>query len=395
MKDILGQERGVSLISLAAVIIVIGIITTMILWSNSGTTDIEKTYKDGNIYTNQDIDTEKVNLRYVDGVRIYDGYNYVSGNKKSGIIIGIKGDEENLNTQYKWTVVEKKIANISELGSINIGSSKVEEFIRSVNEYQGYYVNSSDDVLYFLVDENDEDAWSAQYEEEATYVDKDGNKAYIPKGFKVSKISSMNTVEKGLVIKNSETGIQYVWIDVPKKALQDSLGNTLDTVEEIENNLKSYAASYREDRYSDTYYEGCIGGNKQEEYNNLKNEMYQSIKDNGGFWISRNEVEESSCYNAYGKASAIEIEGRTSCLMFGIQWDLMCEFLKSEDTTEGKDILNIKDLVGNGEITLESILTNSQYTDSGNKTVLRGRVSLNDRDTISWNQSASYRTTIF
>ena len=512
MKDILRQERGVSLISLAAAIIIIGIITTMLLYSISDTNDIDKLTKmytdidnlgdkisnyysiygkipaisnsklsgatsvinaltstddnpvgandtgdflvidlqaienltlnygkdyeklkeqdlTGNIgdlrdlyvinenshnifylkgisvkngnktdtyYTNQDRDTEKVDIRYVDGIKIYDGYNYVSGNKASGIVIGLKGDESSTATQYTWINVDREINSISDLETtIVINASKQDEFIESVNGYKGYYKNSSNEVLYFSID--DSSAWSVEYDEEGRYTDKSGNTAYIPKGFQVSRLASMNTIDKGLVIRNaSNTNEKYVWIDVPEQALQDANGNIAVTLEEVENNLLRYVSGYRQEGYLDEYYEGCgitvdpeAGGNPEKTYNDLKNKLYQSIKDKGGFWVSTDKSsDQKSCALAY-QSNISNINGRTKCLLFGIQWDLMCRFL---DET---DLNNIKNLVGDGEMTLESTSTNSKTSASGNLAVKRGTTKIDDRNTINYDQSAYYRTTIF
>lgn len=517
MKDILRQERGVSLISLAAVIIVIGIITTMLLYNISDTDDVSKLtnlYNDidnledrisnyyslygkipaipveklsgvndvinslsdspvgandiGNYlvidlraienltlnygkdyenfkniqengnsigefrdlyvinenshnvfylkgirikegktyYTKNDTDIEKVNLRYVDGIKIYDGYNYSSGNKRSGIKIRRSGAENDPNTEYTWINVENQIFNINELSqNVTVEANNITKFINSVNEYSGYYFNEHinenagansrvTDVLYFQVDETSEDSWSLKYDKEGTYKDKNGKIAYIPKGFQVSKLSSLNTINKGLVIRNAENiNQQYVWIEVPKVAFENN-GETATTLEELEENLKEYVSPYREEGYLDSYYEGSIGANKIQEYNELKNKMYQSIKDKGGFWISRDELGEAKSYEAYAEVSSVQIEGRNSSLLFGIQWDLVCKYLENVQADANNNLLNIKNLTGNGEITIESIRENSETNAVGNKTVLRNALS-KDRSVIPYSQSSYYRATIF
>lgn len=504
MKKLLKQERGVSLISLSVAIIIIGIITTMLLYSITDTNDIDKltklytdidnlsdkisnyytvhgkipakpisvlsganavmtgnqsvgendtgdflvidlkaidnltlnygkdfeqfkdlattgnsigdkrdlyvinenshnifylngiTLKDGKTYyTNLDKDTEKVDLRYVDGIKIYDGYNYVSGNKQSGIIIGLKGSETVTSTQYTWINVENKIQSISDLTGITVvldnNTQTESEFVESVNGYKGFYKNSSNNVLYLNVD--GANAWSAQYDEEGTYRDKNGDTAYIPKGFRVSRLESMNTIKTGLVIKN-DSNQKFVWIGVSKEAMQDAQGRIAGTLEELENDLFRYTNSYRVEGYMDTYYEGCIGATKKNEYNGMKNKMYQSIKDKGGFWVGLNKMTENkNCYDAYTQVYS-EANGRTKSLMFGIQWDLMCMFLEENDIT----ILNDLGANGNGELTLESISENSETSataGSGNKTVIRGKTATESRNQIPYNQASYFRTTIF
>ena len=521
MKKLLKQERGVSLISLAAAVIVIGIITSMLLYSVSDTNDIDKLtrlYTDidnledkianyysiygkipaysvnqlngvnqkiqaisnnqdspigandvgdylvidlkaienltlnygkdyekfknlsgnGNsigdntdlyvinenshnifylkgiqlkegktYYTNKDKDTKKVELRYVDGIKIPDGYKYVSGNKNDGIIIE---NTENSGNRYTWINIDKKIKGVFELENANQISGLTDEaktsFVESINEYNGYYFTEADNitpnVLYLEVNENDSNSWSASYDKEGNYKDKNGDTAYIPQGFQVCKLNSMNTIEDGLVIRNGEEGKEnekYVWIKVPEEALEheeEQDTDTAHTLEEIENDLKEYAKDFRTDGYLDTYYDGCMGGTSSvEAYNELKNKMYQSIKDKGGFWISQDEVGQASCSNAYNTVK-IQIGNRTKSLMFGIQWDLMCKFLKGKDTNSANgEIIHIKNVTQNKEITLESKNTNNASSANGNLTILRGGNSIEERSTIPYTTSSYYRTTIF
>ena len=82
--------------------------------------------------------------------------------------------------------------------------------------------------------------------------------------------------------------------------------------------------------------------------------------------------------------------------MFGIQWDLMCKFLEEKSSDESNtEILKIKNLVQNPEITLESKSTNSASLANGNVTVLRGGDSIEKRSTIPYTTLTYYRTTIF
>lgn len=376
MKNQLRQEKGVSLIPLIIVIIVIGIITTIILnciRDNKNIDNEEKTSED----------TEKVDLRYIDGVKIYEGAKYLRGDKSTGIVIELDGNE------YTWINVDKKIKSISDLEKqIKIDSDNKEEFISSINAYKGYYFNTLGDVKYFNVD--DDNVWSATYDKEGEYKDENGNVAFIPKGFQVCRLPSMNTIKTGLVIRNaSNIKEKYLWIEVPKKAIEDENGNVLETSEAIEKSLSKYLNGYRQLVCSDTYYEGCIGANKFDEYNNLKDKMYQSIKDKGGFLVSINRSKtEKKSFDAYNEVH-IEDDDKTVSLMFGIQWDLMCKFI---DETK-IDILN--DITGSGEITLESTSDNKIFDPANNKTVIRGKVNLKDRNLIPYTGTSYYRTVIY
>ena len=93
---------------------------------------------------------------------------------------------------------------------------------------------------------------------------------------------------KGIVIKDSNNN-EWVWVEVPKNITE---GKTTDA--EIETALQTYAGDYREGKtgqgcnWTDEWYNGC--GMSKDEYNTAKSKMLQSIKTNGGFWISRYEA---------------------------------------------------------------------------------------------------------
>ena len=63
-------------------------------------------------YTTSDVDTEAVELRYVDNVKIPDGFYYVGGTKDTGIVISdVKGDDldnSKKGNQFVWIPVENK-----------------------------------------------------------------------------------------------------------------------------------------------------------------------------------------------------------------------------------------------------------------------------------------------
>ena len=201
---------------------------------------------------------------------------------------------------------------------------------------------------------NLEEKWSPTYDEEGTYTDKNGDTAYIPKGFQVSEESGKNTIDEGLVIRNATTDDRYVWIEVPKGIFTTAASRT--DYEKIEKDLQTYTIDYKEgyEGYTDEWYEGC-GIASEEEYNDLKNEMLSSIYTNGGFYISQYEIGASSYvtandngareagsrkglypYNfvtvaqAQNLATNMDTGEKRSSLMFGIQWDLACKFIESK-----------------------------------------------------------------
>jgi len=203
-------------------------------------------------------------------------------------------------------------------------------------------------TLYLPVNE---DSWT-KYDNEGVYTDENGDKAYIPAGFSVSKVE--NVIKKGLVVKD-EVGNEYVWIGVPKSVTADA-GNEV----QIEEKLIEYTKDYRTEGVTDTWVDGC--GLSEGEYNQLKSKMLNSIKDNGGFYIGRYETGTNvkkisgtasdtvesllntykdpkiqkglyvynflTVYQSQRLASKLSTSDYTASLPFGIQWDLVCKFME-------------------------------------------------------------------
>ena len=163
---------------------------------------------------------------------------------------------------------------------------------------------------------------------------------------------------KGIVIKDSNEN-EWTWVEVPMSVTKDK---TTDS--DIESALIAYATDYREGAtgqelsWKDEWYDGC--GMAESEYNTTKSKMLQSIKSNGGFWISRYEIGDVTATEsnttrtadsgitgaAVSKANQIpynfvkcseaqtlakgmsDDSSKTSSLLFGIQWDLTCKFIE-------------------------------------------------------------------
>ena len=153
-------------------------------------------------------------------------------------------------------------------------------------------------------------------------------------------------LEKGVVVKDGNDN-EWVWIVVPKSVTASST-----TDGDIENALIGYATKYRSS-YTDTWYEGC--GLSQSKYEENYSKMLQSIKANGGFYIGKYEVGSFdnpvtssdntrqaviqqgaypynyvTCSQAEEIAEGLATGGKTSTLMFGIQWDLVLAYLESK-----------------------------------------------------------------
>lgn len=321
-------------------------------------------------YTADQVDKEAVDIKYVDNIKIPDGYTYIG--KTENNEIQIKDNENNI---YIWTNVNEIITSVPE--GININTNETEKLINSVNAYKGYYKNNNS-VVYIPLDEK----WSTKGDGEFKYKDKTGKTITIPSGFCVSQVKGEDEISKGLVIKNNNTDDRYVWVEVPK-TIYDTAQSEKD-YENIEKDMQEYASEYRDGSSSDNWYNGC-GISDSTEYINLKNKMLKSVYEKGGFWISQYEIgadttvtsEDTSrvprskadkypynyvtCAQAQQLATNMNSNDLTSSLLFGIQWDLTLKFIEK-----------------NGEITKNQITSDStswgNYQNS-NFTIYKGKYS--------------------
>ena len=256
---------------------------------------------------------------------------------------------------------------------------------------------------------NEYEKWIAKYENNGykgqpiTNVDtsKTNPEGAMPKGATVIEGNG----DEGIVIKDSNDN-EWVWVEVQKNITEGYTYNR-----DIEKALQKYAGDYKEGQtdWTDEWYaedgnnlvtastadltteqkalkNGC--GLTYDEYNTAKSKMLQSIKTNGGFWISRYEAGISgtntdatsdeiqnvryshsditkdspkavsqadripynwvTCSEAQTLASAMSTDSnKTSSLLFGIQWDLACKFIETKANLPEKDIKTDSTIWGN------------------------------------------------
>ena len=203
-----------------------------------------------------------------------------------------------------------------------------------------------------------------------------------------STIDPNTNEDTGIVMIDSNEN-EWVWVEVPATVFTSATSST--DYDNIKADLISYASDYRYG-YSDEWYaigengivvssmsgltdaqkalnNGC--GLTYNEYNTNYNKMLSSIYTNKGFYIGRyeagiagsdentslaryerTEITSSSpkavskknmipynfvyCSDAQQLANGMSTGNKTSSLMFGIQWDLVCKFLEVKgnwDTT--------------------------------------------------------------
>lgn len=211
------------------------------------------------------------------------------------------------------------------------------------------------------IGENGQNPWNP--EEGGSLPSTSDTKPFLPDGAEVVE----DDLEKGVVIKDSN-GNEWTWIEVPKSIYSniEYNGGTAPTSStdyaKIESTMQKYTKHYRiaaETTMTDEWHsEAQHGFTSAEAYNNHKNAMLKSVYENGGFYIGRYEAgtntlrtskdaelttpiiqEGAYPYNyvtnkqAQEKSKELATGGRTSSLMYGIQWDLV---LKHIETKQGK-----------------------------------------------------------
>ena len=187
--------------------------------------------------------------------------------------------------------------------------------------------------------------------------------AAMPEGASIDPTTNENT---GIVMIDSNQN-EWVWIEVPSSVFTNAKNST--DYDNIKMDLIAYAKDYRSDDCTDTWYSGC--GLTQEEYTTKYQTMLSSIYTNKGFYVGRyeagiegsdintslaryerTEITNSSpkavirkdmipynfvtCSDAQQLATGMSTGNKTSSLLFGIQWDLVCKFLEVKgnwDTT--------------------------------------------------------------
>ena len=190
-------------------------------------------------------------------------------------------------------------------------------------------------------------------------------KPFLPTGATVVE----KDLNKGVVIKDSN-GNYWTWIEVPKSIYANTVynGGTAPTSStdyaKIESTMQKYAEAYRSSFTDEWYSEAQHGFASAEEYNNHKNTMLKSVYENGGFYIGKYEVGTETLRTSSGanlttpvikegvypynyvtnkqsqqKSKELATGGKTSSLMFGIQWDLV---LKHIETKQGKTQAELK-----------------------------------------------------
>ena len=373
-------------------------------------------------YTSEDIDTVAVNLRYFDGIKIPDGYIYNSGTSKEDLTIRNTSDATKI---YNWVITNEDITEIP--ADVQIEETEKANFIESVNLFNGYYKNNTDNSVIYIVNE---EKWSMTYDKNGEFKDKNGDIATIPAGFQVSETLGMNTIQEGLVIQDEE-GNQFVWIpvddinDIAKEANNENgninyEGKLYDFTSTSAKEKDGYGVGTESNREPDIISDDNNGDNLyiinnllgttylnsselkdtlQEDYNTI----IKSISTYHGFYVGRYEISKSSnniaqskpdntvlttetgsankWYGLYAYGKTYNTSSVGSSMIWGSQYDAMMRWMQKEiiDVTDIgtsnqslKNIYNLSD--GYYELTLEA---------SGENRIARGISNSDNNNSIS------------
>ena len=189
----------------------------------------------------------------------------------------------------------------------------------------------------------------------------------------------------------------------------------------IESTMQKYAEAYREAGFTDEWCsEEQHGFVSAEEYNNHKNTMLKSVYENGGFYIGKYEVgtktlrtssstnlttpvikEGAYPYNwvnnkqAQEKSKELATGGRTSSLMFGIQWDLVLKHIENKQGKTQAELKNDSTAWGNYYNATFEITKGKYSTDYGQTFIdVNGKYTKLSNDMVLVTSGATERNSI-
>ena len=418
MKNFLEGNKGISLVTLCITVAVLLILTNIIIYN---TADNLRTTKLNNMQSDIENLRDKVSNYYSQYGTIPADTNIEYTNIEDIRNVGVISEATDIGPFYVIDLgaMENVTLNYGkDYEKIKNGEVTTQEEINKLTDL--YIINStSHNIFYvqgikmdneiFYTDYNAEDADKVAVElhlneqikpgviaeKNEIYKDENGEKAIIPKGFKIS--TEEKTINKGLVIQD-EVGNEFVWIPVTTESIYERKKDYEDV------NISGTA-------FTDTgYLPDGIQPTSDDDINNEQAEK-QVVLEAGGFYVSRYEAgnEEETLVSKKGvtvysnisqedtKAKAktfINNDNVKSALCSGIQWDVIMEFVTGKDEkfnvtqydenrhtgifapsgeNESDKVCNIYDLEGNY---CEYVAEKSSYSDT-NQFVARGGFSIN------------------
>lgn len=410
MKSLYKNEKGINLISLTVSVMVILILTSVTLYNirdNLGIQNLKSMQSDiGNLrdkvssyyaqYGKIPVDTSKeyTNIQNLVNAEIIS--NQVDIGKFYAIDLAAM---ENITLSYgrDYANIEtaEDINTLTDLYIINETSHNIFYAKGIVLDQETFYTDYSkkdvDKVAVEMLEISETDInWSPQYDITALYKDKNGDTATIPKGFKVSRKQTEDTIDEGLVVCAPD-GSEFVWVPVEtvisnseksgtkNKAMAINLGtkqepmyrgllyNFTEDGSEIIDECTTSTIGYREPYNLELYdnnvnIENWTNTMYQQEYNT----MIEKVLKYNGFYVGRyetsmtGEIVESkpassmsaldnnqAWYGLYenqknyaNKNNLSDVIG--SSMIWGSQYDAIMNWVATKDTGINKIVSNSK-----------------------------------------------------
>lgn len=363
MINLKNNQKGISLVTLVIAIAIMLIITSTLIYNISTGSDIRAL---NNMYNDITKLKDKIDLYYA----THHTLPIIQANYEN--INNIK--EINPNDNDKYYVIDLEALeglNLTygkDYASYKQGHSNsfIDLYVINEASHSIYYVKGIkfDDKIYYTQPEESTKVtlpeWSDAYEKTREYVDEDGKKAIIPKGFSVSLKQGENKIIDGLVVKDQK-GNEFVWVPVmwtKEGYSRTAFSDDNWTYSQVQGNLDEETNSYiigrknnmdyafveaiseeekqSVERYGGYYigrYEAGIGGNSArtaDEMGNITDEIVIKKDKNVYNYISQIEAKEKA-ESFYNK----ETDGVISKLCSSYAWDTALNFINSKEENKG------------------------------------------------------------
>ncbi len=276
-NNIKNNEKGITLIALVVTIIVLIILAGISISLILGNNGIITKARDAKKNENEAQTREKIQIAW-DGVQI------------EGIP---KGWDNETKTEALENELKKSDNNAkADLVETDIIKVKYKGYESTIDTKDGNIIISNVDV---------------KKEEENKEYSSDGKTAIIPAGFTISDKEEEKSIDNGLVVKGPD-GSEFVWIPINKETLSPEGTSNKEMAEKINGKWKGILY----ENYSSTSSDKMTYGNREPIYLNDSysgdaspsnvlmfteaelqtnyDKMINSIKTNGGFYVSRFEV---------------------------------------------------------------------------------------------------------
>lgn len=286
MINLKKDQKGITLTTLVIAIVIMMIITSTLIYNISTGSDIKAL---NNMYNDITKLKDKIDIYYATHRTlpiIQVNYENIANIKEINpndndkyYVIDLE-TLENLNLTYGKDYEGYKASNSNNLTDLYI----INETSHSIYYVKG--IKFDEKIYYTEPTENTKVAlpeWSDFYDKTREYIDEDGKKAVIPKGFSVSLKKGENKIIDGLVVKDKKEN-EFVW--VPVTWVEEGYSRTAFsddnwTYSQSQGNLDERTNSY------------VIGRKNNMEYafvEAISEEEKQSVEKYGGYYIGRYEA---------------------------------------------------------------------------------------------------------